>query len=48
MFEGLEDAVRPMIKVGSDWPKVNEIADKILMVENNDIKFGIKIFGLNF
>lgn len=30
MFEGLEDAVRPMIKVGSDWPKVNEIADKIL------------------
>lgn len=47
MFEELEDAVRPVVKIGSDWPKVNEIANKILKVENNGIKFGIKTFGLN-
>lgn len=35
MFEELEDAVRPVVKAGSDWPKVNEIANYILTVGLN-------------
>lgn len=39
--------LRPVVKVGSGWPQVNEIQNKVLMVKNNGIDVYIKNFGLN-